>query len=240
MARTVLSSFAVLSAAALFAFASACSGGTASGAPADASGGDDASTAGDDAAQVDASPDVADANVDKSTPCVSTFGQAIGTVGFARFDGTVIAVLAPGNKTCTAPNSTHLVLELSFSGAVYRMVVDVDDTAATGTIHAHTIQHAMIGGPWQDGWHAVPLDYVTDLGQKASDFTSTKTADAVAAITAALDLGAHVSVFATAQGENDSAHLVHRNLTNQDGAIVVGVDGASPTWLLFSFSDQSF
>ena len=50
------------------------------------------------------------------------------------------------------------------------------------------------------------------------------------------------SVFlqATAQGEADSAHLVHRNYTNQDGAIVIGVDQASPTWLLFAFSDQSF
>jgi hypothetical protein len=48
-----------------------------------------------------------------------------------------------------------------------------------------------------------------------------------------------VSIFVTAQGEADSAHLVHRNLTNQDGAIVVDVDG-SPTWLLFAFSDHSF
>jgi hypothetical protein len=97
-----------------------------------------------------------------------------------------------------------------------------------------------VGGAWSDGWHTVPLDYVTTLGLHGSDFVSEPTADAVAAITKALDLGAHVSVFATAQGENDSAHLVHRNLANQDGAIVIDVDGASPTWLLFAFSNQSF
>lgn len=236
LCRSFISVFTVFSAVLL-----ACSGGSSSGAPADAStdGGDDAAATGADAAPDAPSAD-GDAGVDKSAPCVSTFGQAIGSVGFARFDGTVVAVLAPGNKTCTAPNSTHLVLELAFAGAVYRMVVDVNDTSATGTIHAHTITHPLIGGGWQDGWHAVPLDYANDLGLKSSDFVSTPTAAAVAATTAALDLGSHVSVFATAQGEVDSAHLVHRNQTNQDGAIVVGVDGASPTWLLFSFADQTF
>jgi hypothetical protein len=29
-------------------------------------------------------------------------------------------------------------------------------------------------------------------------------------------------------------------LSGQDGAIVVGVDGPSPTWLLFAFGNQSF
>lgn len=206
----------------------ACSASSASVGPSDAGSG---------GGSLDAPPD---APVDKAAPCASTFGQAIGSVGFARFDGTVVAILPPGNKTCAEPNSTHLVLELIFSGAVYRMVVDVDDNAASGTIHTNTITHDLVGGPWQDGWHAVPLDYVNDLGLKAADFASTSTAQAVAAVTEAIDLGAHVSVFATAQGEADSAHLVHRNYTNQDGAIVIGVDQTSPTWLLFAFSDQSF
>jgi hypothetical protein len=190
-------------------------------------------------AGVDADASAADASVDKTKGCVSTFGSAIGAVGFARFDGTVVAVLPPGNKTCTAPNSTHLVLEMSFSGAVYRMVVDVDDTANPGTIRAKTISHPMIGGAWSDGWHTASLDYQIDLKLHDTDFTSEPTATAVTAITAALDIGAHVSVFATAMGEVDSAHLVHRNLPKQDGAIVVYVAG-SPTWLLFAFSDQTF
>jgi hypothetical protein len=180
------------------------------------------------------------ADVDKAATCAKTFGQAIGSVGFARFDGTVVAVVPPNDQACTAPNSTHLVLQIAFAGATYRMVVDVNDSAAPGTIRSHTMSHALAGGAWSDGWHSVPLDYVADFGLKASDFTTVKTADAVASITAALDLGAKVSVFATAQGEVDSAHLIHRNLTGQDGAIVVGVDGASPTCLLFAFSNQTF
>jgi hypothetical protein len=196
---------------------------------------DDAST------DLDASSAVeADAYVDKTAMCASTFGNAIGSTGFARFDGTVVAVLPPGNNCEDAGNRTHLVLEMTFSGAAYRMVVDVDDTSAPGTIHAHTMMHDMIGGPWQDGIHAVPLDYAGNFNLHTADFPSESTSDAVTAITNALDIGAHVSVFATAVGEVDSAHLIHRNLSGQDGAIVVGVDGPSPTWLLFAFADQSF
>ncbi|HTQ42415.1 MAG TPA: hypothetical protein VMI75_06620 [Polyangiaceae bacterium] len=180
------------------------------------------------------------ADVDKAATCAKTFGQAIGSVGFARFDGTVVAIVPPNDQACAEPNSTHLVLQMAFAGATYRMVVDVDDTAAPGSIRSRTMSHDLLGGAWSDGWHSVPLDYVADLKLAASDFTTVKTADAVASITAALDLGAKISVFATAQGEADSAHLIHRNLTGQDGAIVVGADGASPTWLLFAFSDQTF
>ncbi len=226
---------------ALLALASACSSSPASS-PVDAGHAGD--TGALDAARADASDasdarDGGDSGVDKAKGCVSTFGQAIGTVGFARFDGTVVAVIPPDDQACAEPNSTHLILELSFSGAVYRMVIDVDDTAAPGTIHGTTLAHALVGGAWADGWHAVPLDYVTTFGLHSTGLPGMTTASAVAEITAALDLGAHVSVFATAQGEADSAHLVHRNLTGQDGAIVVDVDG-SPTWLLFAFSDQTF
>ena len=219
----------------------ACSSAAPSSPTADG-GGQGPSDAGalDGAAIADARPtDGSDGAVDKSKTCVGTFGSAIGSVGFARFDGTVVAVLAPANKTCTAPNSTHLVLELKLAGAVYRMVVDVNDAASPGTIHAKTLSHAMVGGPWSDGWHAVALDYGGTFGLHAADFTSESTADAVAAITDALDIGAHVSVFATAMGEVDSAHLIHKNVSKEDGAIVVDVEG-SPRWLLLAFSDQSF
>jgi hypothetical protein len=212
-----------------------CSSSGASSSTAKDAGSLDAGRPADAASDADAG----DGSVNKAAPCVSTFGQALDTVGFARFDGTVVAVLPPNDQACAEPNSTHLIIEMTFSGAVYRMVVDVSDEDAVGTIHGTTIAHAMVGGAWADGWHAIPLDYVATFGLHQADLPVMPTATAVAAITSALDLGAHVSVFATAQGEPDSAHLVHRNLTNQDGAIVIDVDG-SPTWLLFSFSNQTF
>ncbi len=218
----------------LLLLCSSCSGGDATSPTAPPSDGGAA-----DVVHLDAPPDVAP-DVDKSAPCAKTFGQAIGSVGFARFDGTVVAVVPPNDQACTAPNSTHLVLEMEFAGATYRMVIDVNDSAAPGSIEAHTISRPLLGGAWKDGWHSVSLDYVKDLGLHGSDFARESTADAVAKITAAMSLGAKVSVFATAQGEVDSAHLVHRNVTGHDGAIVVNVDGASPTWLLFAFSNQAF
>jgi hypothetical protein len=215
-----------------FALVACSSSHPAASASPDASPGDDTA----DASPADASlPDV-----DKSESCAPSFGDALATVGFARFDGTVVAVVPPNDQGCAEPNSTHLVVQLAMGGATYRMVVDVSDLGAPGTIRAKTIPHALVGGPWQDGWRAVPLDYPTTLGVHSADFAPESTADAVAAITGALDLGAHVSVFATAQGESDSAHLVHRNGANADGAIVVHVDDASPTWLLFSFASYSF
>ena len=64
--------------------------------------------------------------------------------------------------------------------------------------------------------------------------------DLVHAITDELELGARISVFATAGStEPDSAHLVHRNATNADGAIVVNPDTA-PHYLLMRFDEQSF
>jgi hypothetical protein len=226
---------------ALATLAAACS---SSSSPPSVDAGERPAEGGLDAGRADggdggAARDAGDGGIDKTKGCASTFGQAIGTVGFARFDGTVVAVLPPDDQACAEPNSTHLILEMSFSGAVYRMVIDVDDTAAPGSIHGTTLAHAMVGGPWADGWHAAALDYVSTFGLHAASLPAMTTAAAVAKIAGALDLGAHVSVFATAQGEADSAHLVHRNLTGQDGAIVVDVDG-SPTWLLFAFSDQTF
>ncbi len=199
--------------------------------------------AGDDAAETSTedvgAPDAA-ADVDKSATCVGAFGDQIGSVGFARFDGTVLAVLPPNDQACAAPNSTHAILEIQASGAAYRMVIDVDDKFSPGTIHTDTIAHALVGPPWADGWQTLQLDYVGSLGVHASDFTTRSTSDAVAWLTSPIAVGAHVSVYATAQGEVDSAHLIHRNVPSADGAIVVDPESATPTWLLFAFGDQSF
>ena len=75
-------------------------------------------------------PDAAppDATTDKSAACASTFGQSL-TNAFGRLDGTILAVVFPGNQTCAAPNSTHVVLQVTMGGAAYRMVVNVMSTS---------------------------------------------------------------------------------------------------------------
>lgn len=178
--------------------------------------------------------------VDKSATCATAFGTGM-TPGFGRADGTVLAVVPPNDQACAKPNMTHLVLQLQIGGAAYRLVVDVLSNQGNPDVWFAERDSALVGDPWSEGWH-VPahLDYVADLGSHSTEFTEMNQADLVAKITSELEIGAHVSVFATAGStEPDSAHLVHRNATNADGAIVISPDTA-PHYLLLRFDEQTF
>jgi len=182
-------------------------------------------------------------DVDKAAPCAATFGSSL-TNAFGRIDGTVLAVVPPNDQTCALPNSTHLVVQVAISGVAYRMVVDVlsDELSDSGSpdVYFDEIDAPLAAGAWSEGWHpGVALDYVTTLAVHDTSFTAMSQADLVAKITSELTLGAHVSIFATSDGEPNSAHLVHRNLTNADGAIVVNPE-TSPHYLLMHFWEQSF
>jgi hypothetical protein len=173
--------------------------------------------------------------------CASTFGAAL-TNAFGRLDGTVLAVLPPGNTTCAAPNSTHVVIEVMMGGAAYRMVTNVLSTSADPRVFLDEVDAPLAGGPWQEGWHpGVQLDYVTTLHVASTAFAAASQADAVGRIEREVVVGAHVSVFATSAGGTtaDSAHLIHRNLASADGAIVLTPDTA-PRYLLTRFSEQTF
>jgi hypothetical protein len=175
---------------------------------------------------------------DKAEACASTFGDSL-TDAFGRLDGTILAVVPPGNKTCTAPNATHVVLQVTMGGAAYRMVVNVLSTSSDPHVWLGETSAPLAGGPWSEGWHPdVELDYVTTLGVTKSSFTEANQLEAVRRLDAALTIGAQVSVYATSSG-GASAHLVHRNLTNADGAIVVDPDTA-PRYLLSAFPQQVF
>jgi hypothetical protein len=126
------------------------------------------------------------------------------------------------------------------NGAVYRMVVDVQSTGTTPDVWYETLPHALPGPAWSEGWHTgITLDYVNDLAVHSTDFTEMMSAPLANTITDAITVGQKISVFATSSG-GSSAHLVHRNGSNSDGAIVVAPDTSSPTMLLFRFVEQSF
>ncbi len=230
----------VLAGAGMFACSSSSSSGDAADAgsdvaSADAGGGVDAGSEGgtDAAAQSDGS---------KSTACTATFGSDL-TAPYGRLDGTVLAILEPGNQSCPRPNSTHIVLEVAAKGSNYRMVVNVqsDFAGADPDVRFQSL-HAPLPAPaWGEGWHAdAVLDYVTTLNvHSTSGFTATKMTELAPKVADALTVGAKVSVYASTSG-GDSAHLIHRNQTNQDGAIVIDPDGTSPTFLLFHFAEQTF
>jgi len=190
-----------------------------------------------------ASPDAAlpDGGADKAAGCASTFGTEL-TNAFGRLDGTVLAIVPPGNTTCTAPNSTHVMLQVTMHGAAYRMVVNVLSTSSDPHVWLGATDAPLAGPAWSEGWHpGVPLDYVATLGLAKTAFAQASEQEAVDRLEQAIALGAHVSVFATSSGgaQADRAHLVHRNATNADGAIVLDPESA-PHYLLTAFPEQTF
>jgi len=122
------------------------------------------------------------------------------------------------------------------------MVVDVLSSSGSPNVLFDELDAPLAGEPWSEGWHpmGIALDYVGTLGVHSTAFTPMVENDLVATITAELELGANISVFATVDGEPNSAHLVHRNTPNADGAIVVGPESPIPHYMLMSFSDQTF
>jgi hypothetical protein len=180
--------------------------------------------------------DAGGADASKAAACAATFGTEL-TAAFGRLDGTVLAVVGPTDTQCTMPNDDHLVVQVTMHGAAYRMVVNVAD------VYLAEASAPLAGGAFEEGWHpGYALDYVTTLGVHSDAFTLHPMAEMVALVTDAIELGAAISVYATSTGGtySHSAHLVHRNDPDADGAIVLRPDTGSPRYLLFRFGDQAF
>ena len=167
--------------------------------------------------------------------CASQFG-ALFTNTNGRADGTLVALVRPTDTQCAMPNSTHAVLQLSILGQIQRLVVNVDGVLTSQA------SAALVGPAFAEGWHEnVPLDYPGDLGSHSADFTAATRDEAVAFLCSHLELGAPVAVYAYSDGtEPSSAHQIHRNNGYPDGAVAVQPTSATPTYLLFRFSDQVF
>jgi hypothetical protein len=180
----------------------------------------------------------------KATSCAATFGNAL-TNAFGRLDGTVLAIVAPWDTQCPQPNNDHLILQVTMNGAAYRMVLNVKSTLAGAdprVLHA-VVQNTLPGGAWSEGWHTgVKLDYPNMLGVDIRDFAPYPMNDLVHQVSDRITLGEKVSVFATSAGgtKADSAHLIHRNGGNTDGAIVLDPTSQNARFLLFAFAEQSF
>jgi hypothetical protein len=191
-----------------------------------------------DATPVDASPDAG-----KDAMCASTFGNTL-TAAFGRVDGTVVAVVAPGTERCAMPNRDHVIVQVDFGGAVYRMVVNVRSNGADPDIRVRSLTAPLPAPAFAPGWHpGLSLDYPRDLGvHGGAGWEALDLVEATSWIAAPIDVGAPIAVYATSSGGtfSHSTHLVHRNGGNADGALVIDPTGPSPRWLLFSFADQTF
>ncbi len=216
----------------------------------DAHGGLEDAGLGNDAAPPDAAaPDPAAhcavecADGAPPAPDATCFGDAL-TDGFGRIDGTLLAVQGPSDTDCALPNDDHLIVQVLMGVAAYRMVVNILSDGRNGT--DTSLRFADVAAPlpapaWQEGWHLdAPLDFVGTLGVHDDEFTPVPMGELVQQITSALTVGAPISVYATSDGRPESAHLVHRNRRDQDGAIVVDPTGDAPHFLLLHFDGQTF
>lgn len=202
-----------------------------------------AACGGADASAPDAPVDGVDVDAGKDAACAASFGSAL-TNAFGRVDGTVVAVVAPGNQRCAMPNSDHVIVQVELGGAVYRMVVNVQSTGADPNIRVRGATAPLPGPAFAPGWHpGLTLDYATDLAiHSGAGWDALDLAAATARIVDPITVGAPIAVYATSSGGTyaHSAHLVHRNGSGHDGALVLDPPGPSPTWLLFIFADQTF
>lgn len=177
-------------------------------------------------------------NTDVGT-CVSTFGNAMGN-NYGRIDGTLHAIVLPGNEACAMPNSTHFDMEIDFGGATYRLLIDVQSDTGTDLRVFYLTKNAPLpGDPWSEGWHTtnVSVDYPTTFGVHYGDFTPYDLTDLTSIILSQLTIGEKLTVFT--MGFGNGGHDIHRNSAkNEDGAIVLGPDTANPQVLMFHFQDD--
>lgn len=196
-----------------------------------------------DAGPADAPTDTATADASPAEACASTFGTAL-PPGYGRLDGVVRAVVTPADTQCAMPNGTHVVVQVEANGAVYRMVVNVASTAAgvDRRVRAAEVAHVLPGPDWAEGFHAdQQLDYAATLGLHADTppFAPATSDALIARLAAEVRVGSRVSVYAQGDG-GSSAHLVHRQGHDDDGAIVLDPTGAATRFLVFHFDGQRF
>jgi hypothetical protein len=197
-------------------------------------GADDAGTdAGSDAGFPDAG--------NKADGCASTFG-AVFTNAFGRADGVVTAVVPPA-WMCPLPNGDHVVIQVSIDGGIQRLVVNVKSDFGSPDIRMRSMRAPLPAPAYEEGWHpGLTLDYTSYGIHSDAGWDIVNLETAASRIYDAVTVGAPLSVYATSSGGTyaASAHLIHRNTAMHDGAIVLDPTSAQPTWLLFSFQNQSF
>lgn len=196
--------------------------------------------AGDAGAELDAG---IDAGVKKQAACASAFGSAL-TNAFGRIDGVVVAVVPPGDPGCALPNGDHVVVQVEFDGGVHRMVVNVESSFGDPRIRLREVTAPLPAPSFSIGWHpGLALDYPTMLGVHTDGGWEALTLrEAAQRVYDRIEVGAPIAVYATSSGGSfaASAHKIHRNGSNADGALVLNPTSATPSWLLFHFANQRF
>jgi hypothetical protein len=182
-------------------------------------------------------------------PCTSTFGSAL-SPEFGRMDGYLVAIVLPGSSSGPCNSDLgHVHLQVQVTGAVYDVAVNIGTNDATNDVHSTTLDHALIGPAWSEGWHpratvaTVAIDYAA-LGVHSNTLPLRTEAENVSALMTELATANHVSIYATGYSPTPSgAHLVHRSTSGrsgEDGMVVTQPLSPTAHARLFSFTGQVF
>lgn len=172
-------------------------------------------------------------------PCTSTFGSAMSAT-FGRLDGFLVSVVNPNTTTACRGDDNHIHLQVKVNGGIEDIAVNIASTTGNPDLDFRTISAALRGGAWAEGWHpGQTLDYPTNLGAGATSFTEETPTQLTSVVDSAIGNANHVSIFTTGF-DATGGHLIHRQGSSHDGAIVINPTTTSPTYLLFHFTTQSF
>jgi hypothetical protein len=172
-------------------------------------------------------------------PCTSTFGSAM-TATFGRLDGFLVSIVNPNTTTSCRGDDNHIHLQVKVNGGIEDIAANVASTTGNPDVDFLTVNAALLGGAWTEGWHpGQTLDYPTSLGVHSGSFTEENLTQLTALVDSAIANANHVSIFATGF-DATGGHLIHREGSNHDGAIVINPTTSNPTYLLFHFTTDSF
>lgn len=172
-------------------------------------------------------------------PCTSTFGSAMSAT-FGRLDGFLVSIVNPNTTTACRGDDNHIHLQVLVNGGIEDIAVNIASTTGNPDVDFRTISAALKGGAWTEGWHTgQTLDYPTSLGVSSTSFTEETPTQLTTLVDNLIANANHVSIFATGF-DATGGHLIHREGSSHDGAIVINPTTPSPTYLLFHFTTQSF
>jgi lamin tail-like protein len=172
-------------------------------------------------------------------PCTSSFGAAM-TAAFGRLDGFLVAVVNPNTTTSCRGDDNHLHLQVRVNGGIEDIAVNIASTSGNPDLDFLAFNAALRGGAWSEGWHpGQTLDFATNLGVHSGSFVEKTPTQLTSLLDSDLASVNHVSIFTTGF-DATGGHLVHREGSNHDGAIVINPLSANAQYLLLHFSTQSF
>ena len=172
-------------------------------------------------------------------PCTSSFGSAM-TATFGRLDGFLVAIVNPNTTTSCRGDDNHIHLQILVNGGVEDIAVNIASTSGNPDLDFLAVNAALRGGAWSQGWHpGQTLDFATNLGVHSGSFAEKTPTQLTSLLDSALANANHVSIFTTGF-DATGGHLVHRQGSNHDGAMVINPLSSNPQYLLLHFSTQSF